>query len=384
MRRLVLLVSAIVLVDTMFYAVVAPLLPHYADELGLSKTAAGILTAAFPAGTLLGALPAGVLVARVGARPTVFVGLALMAGSSVVFGFAEHIVLLDAARFVQGVGGACSWAGGLAWLIEAAPPNRRGELIGTALGAAIGGALLGPVVGAVAEATAPQAVFGSVVVVAAGLALWAARTPPPAREEPQGLEAVGRALRHKPVLAGMWLVGLPAAGFGVIGVLAPLRLDELGATGAAIGATFLVAAAAEALVSPVVGRVSDRRGRIVPIRIGLGLAALLMCLFTLPGTTLALAGLVVVTLASLGIFWAPAMALLSDAAEHAGLHQGLAFALMNLAWATGQVTGSAGGGALGKAAGDGLAVGLVAAASAATLAALVLTRRRGRAAAVVS
>ena len=43
-RRLVLLISAVVLVDTMFYAVVAPLLPHYADELGLSKAAAGLLT----------------------------------------------------------------------------------------------------------------------------------------------------------------------------------------------------------------------------------------------------------------------------------------------------------------------------------------------------
>ncbi len=37
MRRLVLLASAIVLVDTLFYSVVAPLLPHYSDELGLSE-----------------------------------------------------------------------------------------------------------------------------------------------------------------------------------------------------------------------------------------------------------------------------------------------------------------------------------------------------------
>ena len=58
MRRLFLLVSAVVLVDTMFFAAVAPLLPHFSDELGLSKTAAGVLTAAYPAGTFAGALPA--------------------------------------------------------------------------------------------------------------------------------------------------------------------------------------------------------------------------------------------------------------------------------------------------------------------------------------
>ena len=36
------------------------------------------------------------------------------------------------------------------------------------------------------------------------------------------------------------------------------------------------------------------------------------------------------------MLWAPAMAMLSDGAERVGLEQGFAFALMNLAWATGQ------------------------------------------------
>ena len=40
MRRLFWLVAAVVLVDTMFFAAVAPLLPHYSDELELSKTGA--------------------------------------------------------------------------------------------------------------------------------------------------------------------------------------------------------------------------------------------------------------------------------------------------------------------------------------------------------
>ena len=46
MRRLLLLVSAITLVDTMLYAALAPLLPHYADEFGLSKGQAGLLVGA--------------------------------------------------------------------------------------------------------------------------------------------------------------------------------------------------------------------------------------------------------------------------------------------------------------------------------------------------
>ncbi len=74
MRRLLLLASAVVFVDTAFYAAITPLLPHYVDELGISKSAAGLLSAAYPAGTFLGALPGGWLAARAGVRPTTLAG----------------------------------------------------------------------------------------------------------------------------------------------------------------------------------------------------------------------------------------------------------------------------------------------------------------------
>src|SRR5688572_18909225 len=108
MRKLLFLVSIVVLVDTSFYAAITPLLPELTDEYGLSKTGAGILAAAYPIGTFVGGLPGGFMAARVGVRPTVFAGLALMVLASVVFAFASSIVVLDAARFVQGVGGAAS------------------------------------------------------------------------------------------------------------------------------------------------------------------------------------------------------------------------------------------------------------------------------------
>ena len=45
------------------------------------------------------------------------------------------------------------------------------------------------------------------------------------------------------------------------------------------------------------------------------------------------------TIIALAFFWAPAGAMLSEAAEAGGLDQGLAFGVMNLAWAGGQVVG---------------------------------------------
>ena len=147
MRRLFLLVAAVVLVDTAFYAAISPLLPHYRAELGLSKTGAGVLTGSYAAGTLAGSIPAGWLASRAGVKPTLLLGLGLLSATSVAFGVAHTVVALDLARFVQGIGGACSWAAGLAWLVGASPPERRGELIGAAIAAAIVGLMLGPVLG---------------------------------------------------------------------------------------------------------------------------------------------------------------------------------------------------------------------------------------------
>ena len=352
MRRLLLLASAIVFVDTAFYAAITPLLPAYVDELGLSKSQAGILSAAYPAGTFAGALPGGWLAARAGVRPTVLLGLGVMAASSVAFAFAESIELLDAARFVQGVGGACSWAGALGWLIGQAPGERRGELIGSAMGAAIVGALFGPVLGAAADATSPQLVFSGIGIVGIGLMAWALRTPAPAPGPPPRLRALGAAVRDGRVAGGMWLMTLPGLLFGTLAVLGPLRLDALGAGAAAIAACFVAAAALEAIIAPLVGRLSDRHGRRAPALAGLAGGAIAMALLPWPTTAWQLGALVVLAAPAIGVLWAPAIAMLSDGAEAHGIEQAIAFALVNLAWAVGQTAGAAGSARLAEAAGS--------------------------------
>ena len=380
MRRLFWLVAAVVLVDTMFFAAVAPLLPHYSDELDLSKTGAGILTAAYPAGTFLGALPAGWLAIRWGVKPTLLTGLAMLGFSSLAFAFAGHIVLLDAARFLQGVGGACMWAAGMAWLVSVAPPDRRGELIGAALSAAIVGVLLGPVLGGAATVLSPEAVFSAVSVFAAGLAVWAWTMPAVEPEPSPGIRAMLRALTRPAVLLGFWLFTIPALFAGVLEVLVPLRMDDLGAAGTAIGAVFLVAAAVEAVISPFAGRFSDRAGRLAPIRLGLIAAAVAAVIMPLPGTAVLVGLALVAAIASLAVFWAPAMALLSDAAEEAGLDQALAFSISNLAWAAGHVLGAGLGGTVADATSDAVPYAALAVGCTLTLIGLTAMGRRRAAA----
>ena len=120
-----LLVAAIVLVDTVFFSVLSPLLPSYAASLGLSKSAAGLLAGAFAAGVLVAALPSGLLASRLGLRPTLLLGLGLTAVSSVVFGVSATWSLLVLTRFAAGLGSACSWTAAVGWLARTAPPGRR-------------------------------------------------------------------------------------------------------------------------------------------------------------------------------------------------------------------------------------------------------------------
>jgi MFS family permease len=306
-----------------------------------------------------------------------------MSASGLVFAFAETIVLLDSARFLQGVGGAFSWIGGFAWLVSAAPAERRGELIGAALAAAIVGILIGPVIGSIAAVVGSAPVFSSAALIGTALAVWAHRTAAPPPAAPPSWRRLGATVASRPVLAGFWFVMLPAVFSGVTWVLAPLRLDELGASTLAIGAVFLIAAIAEAVASPTFGRVSDRRGRLWPIRLGLAAAALCAVVLPLPELVVWVGLAVIAAELALGLCWTPAMALLSDSVERAGVEQWLAFALVNLAWAGGQVAGASGGGGLAEATSDAVPFAISAGALALTAAAISAGGRRTAAEAAV-
>jgi predicted MFS family arabinose efflux permease len=374
MRRLLILACAIVFVETTFYTAITPLLPHFEQEFGLSKSAAGILAACYPAGTLIGAIPGGYLAAKAGVRPTVLLGLSLVTISCIAFAFATTIVVLDVARFVQGLGGAFCWAGALAWVIGASPRERRGELIGTTMGAAIVGTLVGPAIGALAAGVGVKPTFSAIALVGVAMGAWALSTP---AAEPEGTssprELLG-ALRDGRVAGGFVLVLVPGLVMGTIGVLAPLRLDDLGVGASGIAAAWLGAAVLETAVSPIVGRVSDRRGRLYPCLLGLAAASVMTLLFPLPEEAWQLILLVLIAAPTIGMLWAPSMAMLSDGAEAVGIAQGFAFAMSNLGWSVGQTAGNALSARLADATSDAVPYVILSALAAGTLVALVRIR----------
>jgi MFS family permease len=351
MRRLLILVCAVVWVDTMLYAALTPLLPHFTHTLHLSKAGAGVLVAADGAGALVGGLPGGAAAARLGARRAVLGGLTLMALASLGFAFAHGFWPLAIARFFQGCASGFTWAGAFAWLLAAAPRERRGELIGTALGAAVFGALFGPVVGAGAALLGRGVVFSALAALAVVLGAWTLRLEPIPPESPS-IAAMGRALRDSRFAAGLGLMALPSLLTGVVATLAPLRLGAAGWGAAAIGGVWLVSAGFETALSPIAGRLLDRRGVLLPIQVALVASVALSVGLALDLRPLVYAPLAAFAGAAYGVLFTPAFALIAEAAERSGLPQGMAFGLMNAAWASGALVGPAAGGAVAAASGD--------------------------------
>ena len=381
MRRLLVFVCVVVFVDTMLFGVMIPLLPAYADTFDLSKLQAGVLFGAYGAGAVLGGVPGGLVAARVGPKRAVIAGLILLGLASFAFAAAGTPIALGVARFVQGFSSTMTWAGALAWITVGSPRSQRGQTLGLVFACAVAGAITGPMFGAIAKAASIEVAFVVVGLLAVALAATAALQRPARRERlPAG--GLPSALADPAFVAGLWLCTLPAFFFGVLDVLVPLALHDAGYGAFAIGTLFVVAGLAEIAVGPMAGRLSDRRGRVVPIQIALACSAVAAVLLGLVTTPVPLMVVAVAGAVSFASLYAPAMALISDRAEAAGLGMALAFGLMNTAWALGVVLGPMLGGGLAEAFGDALPYLLCAILAACTLAA-ILSRRRLRTPGVV-
>ena len=352
MRRLLALSCTIVLVDTIFYAALTPLVPYFKEEFGLSKAAVGVMSGAYGAGVLVGSAPGAYLASRAGVKAAAVVGLILMSLTSLAFGLADAAFVLVLARFAGGFGSALSWVAAFTWLTGRAPDERRGELIGLMLSAAVFGALLGPVLGSVAATIGLVPAFVSVAAVGAGISLWAVMEPNPApAESPLSFTMLRPVLRPR-LATGLWLIGLSPLLFSVLTVLVPLELNRLGWGAAAVGALFLASAAFEATVHPLLGRWSDRAGYLRPVIVGL--LATVGILLALPwaGNPWVLALLVLLASGAFNSTLVPGTALFSRGTEKAGMDQALAFGVTNFAWASGYAIGAPVGGALADLGGD--------------------------------
>ena len=323
--------------DTVFYAALTPLVPYFNEQFGLTKSEVGLIGGALGAGVLVGAAPSGYLASRAGVKVAAFIGLSLMSVASVVFALADVVWLLVAARFVAGLG----------WLVARAPEERRAELMGVMTSFAVVGALLGPVLGSAAAVFGLLPAFATVAAGGMAIAVWALLEPAP---EPSRSGSVIGALKttaaDSRLLTGLWFVALSPLLFASITVLAPLDLSAAGWGAAAVGAVFLFSAGCETIVHPLLGRWTDRAGYRPPVLAGLILSVATLLVLAWAANPWVLAVLVVIAGGAFNAPLVPGTALFSRGTQKAGLDQAMAFAVTNVAWASGYAVGSPLGGLL--------------------------------------
>lgn len=345
-HRLLLLASALVFVDTVFFSVLAPLLPHYVSSLGLTEAQAGVLSGCYAIGTLVAALPAGVLVARTGPRTAVLFGLSTLGCSTAVFATSPGAWVIDAARFAQGVSGAVIFSGALVWIISATPMRNRGAAIGTATGAGVFGALSGPLLGGLAASIGVGVAFGAMIGVVGLLAVAAMSLPDAGEGNVSSWRDMANVLRRRTVATGGVLLLAPGICFGVLGVVAPLRIDSIGGGAGLIAGAYAASAVIEGSLSPFIGRRSDQVGRRRPYLAGVGIcAAAVLCLAVAPSVETVLVAFLVSGVGA-ALCVVPGFAFVSDSAMAFSAHQGIAVGLANMAWSGGQAVGALSGGAL--------------------------------------
>lgn len=152
------------------FGIILPILPFYAQHMGASATHLGLLFAAYSLMQFLFSPLWGRYSDRVGRRPVLLIGLVGMALSFVLFGLAQALWMLYAARVLGGLLSSAVLPTAMAYIADSTSTEQRGRSMGL-LGAAMGlGMIFGPAIGGFLGDLAPSIPF----FVAAGLTVLVA------------------------------------------------------------------------------------------------------------------------------------------------------------------------------------------------------------------
>lgn len=279
-------------VDMLGFAMVFPLLPFYAKNLGATPFTIGLLISSFSIAQLATAPLWGRLSDRYGRRPILMVGLAAAGVAYVVFGLASSIWLLLLSRTVQGAGGGTT---GViqAYVGDSLEKSERAKGLGWLSASTSAGVMIGPAIGSLA-AHLGHAAPG---FIAAGLCflnvIFAWRYLPESRPkigQPKRhiREALWHVLRHPlaPQPRLIWIYAIGMGAFTAMSSVVALYLNaRFGITEKTIGLVFVyIGALAVVMRALVLGWFVDRFGETRVMRLGAIIFAVGLTLYTVPNT----------------------------------------------------------------------------------------------------
>jgi MFS family permease len=123
MRRLLILLYALIFVDEVVLVSLVPLLPSYRDAFSLSGFESGVALSAASLAIVAGAIPGGVAGDRLGHRRVTLAAGCLLAASCLGQG-SPSASDAGRGRLAFGVSSAVIWSAGLSWLSDSAGEDR--------------------------------------------------------------------------------------------------------------------------------------------------------------------------------------------------------------------------------------------------------------------
>ncbi len=179
MSRPLVVIFITLLVNLIGFGIIIPLLPFYAQTFGASPLVIGLLFASFSLSQLVAAPLLGELSDRWGRRPVLIFSLLGTVVSFVMLAMAQSLVMLFAARIVDGLSGG-NITTARAYIADITTEENRAKAFGV-LGAAFGlGFIIGPGLGGLfshISYTAPIWAAAGITVIATGLAwVWLPET----------------------------------------------------------------------------------------------------------------------------------------------------------------------------------------------------------------
>jgi MFS family permease len=243
---------------------VLPVLPRYVrGPLDSSDLAVGVVIGSYAVTGLLLRPVAGRLADTRGRRPTVVLGALLVSLSGLLYIPHLGIPGLIGARLTLGAGEGALYTAGSAWIVDMAPLERRGRILGLYGLAVWGGLSVGPLLG---EVLLNASGYETVWICAAALPLLgaaiASRVPDPFQPRSQ---AEPHPLIAPEAVRPGFAVALASVGYATLAAFIVLLLD---ARGIGHGATVFAAFAAMIVLARLLaGHLPDRYGP-APVAIG--------------------------------------------------------------------------------------------------------------------
>ena len=347
-RKNLLILSFTLVVVTLGFGVVIPIIPFYMESLGARGTELGLLVASYAVMRLIFAPIWGSLSDRVGRKPIMMIGILGYGLTMVLFGLATELWMLFAARILSGILSSATSPTTMAYIGDSTSEQDRGSGMGI-LGAAVGlGTIFGPALGGLLAGeslSTPFFIAGAMSLLALVLT-WIllpeslpeeSRQPADKRIPLPEIRAWWQAL-FSPIGILLVLAFLLTSGlmifYGIFGLYA---LERFGYGPEEVGVVFMVVGLVTAVTQGgLTGPITRRWGEAPVIKIGMlgsAVAFLLMAGADSYWSLLVTIGLFVFTTALL----TPAVSSLTS--KRAETQQGMAMGLSNSFMSLGRIAG---------------------------------------------